>query len=696
MHKFTLLICPCVFAFVHAAASGIDPSRGQPDSMRAQTVAAPVQWRDSAVFAAPGTSPVHRPLPKPDSETAIDRMVVTGARVREFTPSRVIMESKNFSGRYADLQSALETVSGVTVGNRGGFGHYADASIRGGSPSQVQVYLDGVPLNGATGESVDISKIPLPSLETVTVYKAAPPLEFFGDNAGGVIELSSGAKKDAASVLLEAGSFGYRIGSAVLVKTLGRMTHRLSVNCGWADNNYPYTDSSVTHGQTIAADDSQKTMDNNFFSTFSSAYSNVFRIDDRNTLTSHVSARVTNEGLFYLPQAGLNDGTVKDNLVSLVESYAATVNPKLMIMVTAKAKTDEQKFQRSRPYYLTTPISTDVSQPFGSLDGVVKWTVGNRVNATGLLSGSYDGFDYTNLLAPASQVQSRFIRLVGKAGAEADVHFLDNLSARIGGIYRYQIDSTNDSISSYGPVAGGGISKKGFPNGFSEVNYHPCSWLSILGGAQYSSRSPGFSELYSQSATVRGNPALLPETRLEYDVGLSVLRPRLALSASVFWDDTRNKIVYIGHNLVFSPMNASEVQGWGIESDAAVTALPWVTISNSVTYMENIVRSDLYSAWNGTDEPLQPRFKDCLTIKLTYKNWYASHSARFVSRYFTNFGNTDSVVQDVPQLNAAIGCTVGDHFDVSYRIENYLNVRDYDFQRPLPGLTQYAVLKCAF
>ena len=144
---------------------------------------------------------------------------------------------------------------------------------------------------------------------------------------------------------------------------------------------------------------------------------------------------------------------------------------------------------------------------------------------------------------------------------------------------------------------------------------------------------------------------------------------------------------------MFIPKNVSDVNGLGLENDAALTPFPWVSIVNSFTFMENIVHSDLYSSWSGRDEPLQPRFIDNINIKFTYKNWYASHSAHFSSRYFTDFDNTDSV-RIKPQLNACVGYMFSDHFDFSYRVENYLNAQDYDFQRPLPGLSQYVVLKC--
>lgn len=634
-----------------------------------------------------------------------DKMVVTGSRIKEYTPSRVTLDAKNFSGRYIDLQSVLETVSGVTVSNMGGFGHYADVSIRGSSSSQVQVYLDGIPLNGATGYAVDVSKIPLPSLQTISIYKSAPSIEFFGENAGGVINLSTDVNKDATTASMEVGSFGYREGSAIISKTLGPMVHRLSVNYGWADNNYPYTDSVITLGSTVQTDDSQKTMDNNFFSTLSSTYSNTFSIDNHTKLVSQLSAIVTDEGIFYLPEAGSNDGDVRNTKLSLIESYTNTINSNLSLTLTAKGKTEDDLFRRFQPFYLSPPgggaILHDISQPYASLESIIKSHCTEHLVLTGFLSASYNGYNYDNLLVPAGQTQQRYSRITGKAGMEADIYLFSHFSARIGGVYRYEKDSTNDSVSMAGGVVslipGGRSTKKGFPAGFSELHYQLLDCLSFLASVQYSSRSPGFSEKYSESANISGNPALRPETRLEYDAGLSFLKPHLAVSAAFFASTTKDKIIYTVTSHMFVPKNISDVNGWGVETDITLMPFPWVSIVNSATYMENIIHSDTISSWNGKDEPLLPRFTDNLNIKFMYKNFYASHSARFASQYFKDFDNTPPpVFQAKPQLNASIGCTLGEHFDISYRIENYLNIQDYDFQRPLPGLTQYAILKCRF
>jgi len=646
---------------------------------------------DSITFKNPPKIQSHNSI----DTTLLNRMVITATRIKEYSPSKVTLDAKDFSGKYLDLQSALETVSGIAITNTGGFGHYSDVSIRGSSPSQVQVYLDGIPLNGATGSAVDISKIPFSSLQTISIYKSTPPLEVFGDNAGGVIDLTTEARKDATTASAEVGSFGCREGSAMISKTIGPMTHRLSFNYGWADDDYPYTDSIVTLGPSVPTDDSAKKMDNNFYSTFSSTYANIFSINDHTTLTSQFSAIVTNEGIFYLPEAGSNDGNISNSKLSLVESFITSMDSSITTQLTVKGKTENEKFRRFQPFYLGSgPFLHDISQPFIALEGLIKGRFTDYCDLIGFASAGYNGFMYDNLLVPADHLQPRYFRLTGKSGVEADVKVGKYISARVGGIYRYEVDSTNDSMTSLGPVPGGGTTKKGYPGGFSELRYRVLDGLGLMASIQYSSRSPGFSEKYSEGANVSGNPALFPETRMEYDVGFSFLHPNIAFSSLIFSSMTKDKIIYTMNGArMFIPKNVSNVNGLGLENDITLTPFTWMSVANSFTFMENIVHSDLYSSWDGNDEPLLPRFIDNVTIKLTYKNWYVSHGAHCSSRYFTDFDNTVQV-QIKPQLSAGIGCMLGEHFDFSYKMENYLNVQDYDFQRPLPGLSQYAVLKC--
>lgn len=64
-------------------------------------------------------------------------------------------------------------------------------SIRGSGSAQVQVYLDGVPLETASGEGVGLGLIGAEGLARVEIFKSFAPVEFGADAIGGVISLRS-------------------------------------------------------------------------------------------------------------------------------------------------------------------------------------------------------------------------------------------------------------------------------------------------------------------------------------------------------------------------------------------------------------------------------------------------------------------------------------------------------------------------
>ncbi|MCB1321660.1 MAG: Plug domain-containing protein, partial [Leptospiraceae bacterium] len=61
--------------------------------------------------------------------------------------SRINTEA--FRGRAVGLDEMIERNSGVRVRRYGGLGSYSTISIRGSNANQVNVYLDGIPLNNA-------------------------------------------------------------------------------------------------------------------------------------------------------------------------------------------------------------------------------------------------------------------------------------------------------------------------------------------------------------------------------------------------------------------------------------------------------------------------------------------------------------------------------------------------------------------
>jgi iron complex outermembrane receptor protein len=135
---------------------------------RAQETPPPAR-RFETVVTAPPPEPA---LPREDSAAAAS-VVVPAASPRA----------------YDDLTTLLLEVPGVVVTRTGSIGAYATLALRGSSPDEVRVYVDGVPLNLAEGGGVDISTLPVGDVERVEVYRGSSPLAFGGSALGGVVSI---------------------------------------------------------------------------------------------------------------------------------------------------------------------------------------------------------------------------------------------------------------------------------------------------------------------------------------------------------------------------------------------------------------------------------------------------------------------------------------------------------------------------
>lgn len=91
-----------------------------------------------------------------------------------------------------DVGQVVEQASGTTVVRLGGLGDWSGVSIRGSSFRQVQVYLDGVPLNPDGSAAVNLSELPLGAFQRVEVWRGNAPPQFGSLPIGGVINLVTG------------------------------------------------------------------------------------------------------------------------------------------------------------------------------------------------------------------------------------------------------------------------------------------------------------------------------------------------------------------------------------------------------------------------------------------------------------------------------------------------------------------------
>ena len=169
-------------------------------------------------------------------------------------------------GEHKSLPDLLDQIPGVYVRRVSGTGQYTTASIRGSAPSQVNIYIDGVPFNLASEGAADLSTIPINAVERVEVYRGTTPARFSGAPMGGAINIVT-KKPDGlhGSVSAGARSFVGRQGDASLTTPLGDGALLVGINREQSKGNFKYDNkifsalpgahfTGITNGNQIPVD----------------------------------------------------------------------------------------------------------------------------------------------------------------------------------------------------------------------------------------------------------------------------------------------------------------------------------------------------------------------------------------------------------------------------------------------------------
>ena len=150
-----------------------------------------------AVFAATATRA------EPDaseSGESVEEMVVYGFRPGDLPaipgPATHTIFADDFVAENKSLADLLSETEGINVRRFGGVGDRTEVTIRGSTPAQVVVTLDGVRANSILTGGLNLSRVCLPLVEEVEVTSGAGTLEVGSGAIGGVVNVVT---RDAAS-----------------------------------------------------------------------------------------------------------------------------------------------------------------------------------------------------------------------------------------------------------------------------------------------------------------------------------------------------------------------------------------------------------------------------------------------------------------------------------------------------------------
>jgi len=217
-----------------------------PDSSAADSARAPHSISASAADTARSSAADSVVMVLP--ETRIEReRPVDPARRRLPTAFTSVIPVGQSNRALESLSEVLGEAAGVHVDRYGGLGAFSTVSMRGSTPGQVSVYLDGAPLMSAGQSVVNLSDLSAGAIDHVEVYRGLSPLAFGPATPGGAINLVTAPAAATREARVTYGSFDTwearasaarrttsPMTASIRARTIASMRPRCSARCAGA------------------------------------------------------------------------------------------------------------------------------------------------------------------------------------------------------------------------------------------------------------------------------------------------------------------------------------------------------------------------------------------------------------------------------------------------------------------------------
>jgi iron complex outermembrane recepter protein len=478
-----------------------------------------------------GSAVAARPAPAARPRLADSVTVVSGvevARERALSDARRLQPTAFVTDLRVDervrattnLSELLATAAGVHVTQYGGLGAFSTLSLRGASPGQVTVLLDGVPLTSAAHGVVSLGDLPATAVERVEIYRGLGPLGLGVATPGGAVNLVTVSTPGLRELHLSRGSFGTWEGRATGGLERGRLALLLHAGYQGSAGDYRYLDD---HGTAYnAADDTVRTRLNDRFDAWTALAGLTWRPrpELRARVRGDVLARAQGvPGRGATPALGTRLAFLRSLGTAELERAGTGLVPTAMLRLSA---------DRTRSRFRDLRLADRGELGFGRHD------TDDRTRADGLVF-SLAWARPTEWLAVESAASLR--------RESADPHDAiaagdppDSRRDARGAMVRVQLQTPDGRLVLHAArrwdrlvdhlrtAAGGGVSASDVARELDSPQLGArlgLGWgLEARANWARASRAPEFIELFGDQASVTGNPQLVPETAENRDAGL--------------------------------------------------------------------------------------------------------------------------------------------------------------------------------
>ena len=512
-----------------------------------------------------------------------------------------------------DVAELLDTTTGVTVSRLGGLGDWSGVSIRGSSFRQVQVLLDGVPLNPDGSAAVNLAELPLEGLSRIEVYRGNAPARFGATAMGGVVNLVTSPDGLRPGVRAAVGSHRTGKGGAQLGETgwIGAWSvdALALIDLFHTEADYTYFDDRGTLYNLT--DDHFRTRENN----------------DKGQLT--VLARVR-------ARQGALEVSAMESFLQREEGLAGTtLAPSLETrLATTRSLTSADVRWRRAPVVVEARLwdlrrVEELDDRAGEVGFGHEWER-HRLGTTGVIAhGRWVSWPEVVPALTVSARRDRYVLedLLEDTASETKVRWA--LSATSG----VDLELLEDRVR-LSPLVHGTLLDNRELSGSSwgwEGSEHEVTRLArvdprfgalvrVVEGVSLKAnvgryvRPPDFTELFGDRGAIHGNEGLLPETGWQADLGV---RAEVPDNTWVIGSGELTGFVNRAHDLVayvqnsqrtVVPVNLGETRTHGLEAALDLSLVGWVDSRTSLTCTgsENLSEDD---AQTGNQVPGVPTWE---------------------------------------------------------------------------------------
>ncbi len=619
---------------------------------------------------------------------------------RETTSSvHSVIEVDRLRDSFISLPEMLEQEVGVQIRSSGGAGGLSVMVLRGSSSEQTIIYLDGVPLNDASGGFVDLSLIPLNSIERIEIYRGSTPLALGRPSIGGAVNIIS-VKPDNSFTdqLTSSGQLSASIASFHTYKlsgttSLSNNTDEVLLSASYlqSKNDFSFVNDNGT--QFNLADDRVEKQNNDgvkhlsvlskWKHRISKKFDTELRLDvlDREKQIASVNnnadvkTRLDTQQYNLLAQLNVN------------ELWAKNTRANLKFSLTHKNEVfDDSLAQIGFINQRTTSVNNKVAlQLFAEINQQhSQWKL--------LTALSHESYDTQSSLA---RVESGINTRDSAELSLEKITYLDQQRLILNLVLRYQaiFDEVSTVSNSFGVVTPGFDKTYQFINPQLGAKYRFNKRTYVTANIGRYTRAPSFLELFGGDGLLRGNTSLKQESSLNTDLGLTYTwyKPYnwlhdAELYTGVFYNKIEDLIVRIFNGQgIGIPQNISDAVIRGFESTLKITPSIRHSVNVSITLIDSINQTEITS-FNGKVLPGYYQQSVSLRYAYSFNRWLVSAEADIKRNLFYDRSN---LLQgdDVNLINLGLR-RYFQNSNIDFRINNILdeNIR-YFRNRPTPGLS---------